>query len=219
MISNQAARAVHRSLSAVVTTNGSDAPRELYAAFAQFNAEHFGGKLGAPFVFIGACSSPRSLGDYIGQDVHGIESRIRISERAVGRGLDFARWVLLHEMVHAWQSEIDGNPEHGYRGHGPSFAAKCNEIGEKLGFARVGVKGRDGLPDCARWPMNVLPDAMRPAPPEPKKDEKPAKKKRAAGDGDSGGDGQSVSELLAEIERLTKENAKLRRQLEKKTAA
>lgn len=141
---------------ATVETLGGTAPRALYAAYEQFNREHFDEKLGAPLILIGACSSPRALGDYIGQDVHGLESRIRIAERAVSGGIDYATWVLLHEMIHAWCNEQMGDPERGYRGHGPKFAAKCNEIGARFGFAPVGVKGRKGLPDCAHWPFNVM---------------------------------------------------------------
>lgn len=71
--------------------------------------------------------------------------------------------ALLHKMVHAWQTVSD-NREPGYAGHGPKFAAKCNEIGQALGLGPVGVKGRTKgrngvrLPDCAQWPLNVRPE-------------------------------------------------------------
>jgi hypothetical protein len=149
-------RAAHHAIAKTVEEHGTHAPKALYAAYVAFNRDHFDGKLGAPLVFVGACSSPRALGDYCGQDVHGLESRIRISEKAVRKGLKYATWILLHEMVHAWCQEIEGDLEMGYRGHGPRFAAKCNEIGKKLGLRDVGVKGRKGLPDCAQWPLNVL---------------------------------------------------------------
>jgi hypothetical protein len=66
--------------------------------------------------------------------------------------------ALLHEMIHVWQNETD-NQEPGYQGHGPKFAAMCNQIGEKLGLGKVGTKGnKEGLPNCAQWPLNVRPE-------------------------------------------------------------
>lgn len=149
-------RRVHEAMETTVEQSGTAAPRALYAAFRKFNAEHFGGKLGAPLIWIGACS-PRALGDYCGRDVHGLESRIRISDAAIRRGVEFATWVLLHEMVHAWCHEVEKDGERGYRGHGPKFAAKCNEIGRTYGFRECAAKGRrKGMPECAQWPFSVM---------------------------------------------------------------
>jgi hypothetical protein len=159
-------RRPHKATRAVVELLGAEAPRALYRAFDAFNAEHFAGQLGAPLLFITQTASPRALGDYCGRDVHGLRSRIRVAPKALDLGEAFATDVLLHEMVHAWQSEVDGDPEAGYKGHGPRFAAKCNEIGARLGLPPVGVKGRHGLPDCAQWPMCVrLPGYYPKAPP------------------------------------------------------
>lgn len=155
-------RRVHEAMVETVQERGGDAPRALYAAYEHFNREHFDGKLGVPLILIGACSSPRALGDYIGRDVHGLESRIRIAERAVRRGLPYARWVLLHEMVHAWCQEQVHDGEPAYRGHGPKFARTCNEIGARYGFQQVSAKNRKGIPDCAQWPFNVGGSAESP---------------------------------------------------------
>ncbi|NTV65411.1 MAG: hypothetical protein HGA65_18015 [Oscillochloris sp.] len=52
----------------------------------------------------------------------------------------------------------------GYRlsaidGHGPAFAAMCNQIGEPLGLPPVRAMKRRGkdkdLPSCAQWPIYV----------------------------------------------------------------
>jgi hypothetical protein len=113
------------------------------------------------------------MGDYIDKDVHGIQSRVRLAVKVFDHGHLFALDVLLHELIHAWQAEVVHDREMGYRGHGPKFAAKCNEIGAMLGLPPVGVKGRDGLPDCAQWPMCVRPpDYYGPA------KQKPERKKR-----------------------------------------
>jgi hypothetical protein len=126
-----------------------------------------------PLILITTPSSPRAWADYIDKDVHGIQSRVRLAAKVFENGQLFALDVLLHELVHAWQAEVVHDRELGYRGHGPKFAAKCNEIGARLGLPPVGVKGRDGLPDCAQWPMCVRPpDYYGPA------KQKPERKKR-----------------------------------------
>jgi hypothetical protein len=150
-------RRPHKATRAVVEVLGQPAPKALYVAFDAFNAEHFAGRLGAPLIFITPPSSPRALGDYITRDEHGLRSRIRLAPAAARKGERFMMDVLLHEMIHAWASEVEGDMEPGYRGHGPKFAAKCNAIGKLLGLGEVGVKGRGGLPDCAQWPMCVRP--------------------------------------------------------------
>jgi len=169
------ARAPHVATGEVVASFGEEVARDLYAAFEQFNARFFDCGLGSPLVLITNAASSRTLGDYIARDVHGLESRIRIAPAAVKRGQFFAFDVLLHEMIHAWQQEIVGDRELGYRGHGPKFAAECTRIGALLGMPPVGVKGRDGLPDCAHWPMCVRPEGYYPEPYKPsKRAKKPA---------------------------------------------
>ena len=158
------ARAPHVATGAVVERQGEESARVLYAAFAEYNARFFAGKLGSPLVLITQAQSLRTLGDYIARDVMGLESRIRIAPSAVRQGEKFAADVLLHEMIHAWQSEIAHVRESGYRGHGPMFAAECNRIGKLLGLPPVGVKGRGGLPDCAYWPLCVRPEGYYPHP-------------------------------------------------------
>jgi len=171
------ARAPHVATEAVVERQGEESARVLYAAFAEYNARFFEGKLGSPLILITQAQSLRTLGDYVARDVLGLESRIRISPKAVNLGDRFAADVLLHEMIHAWQHEIDHDSEPGYRGHGPKFARECNRItatlypsvpapagAEVILVSPVGVKRREGLPDCAHWPMSVRPPGYYPKP-------------------------------------------------------
>ncbi len=194
------ARAPHVATGEVVELLGETVAKKLYAAFAKFNARFFGGELGSPLVLITQANSARTLGDYIGRDVHGLESRIRIAPKAVKRGERFAMDVLLHEMIHAWQQEIDGDGEDSYRGHGPKFAAECNRIGAKLGLAEVGVKGRDGRPDSAHWPMCVRPAGYYPEPYIV-----PTRKPNAEPSGDEESAPKTGRDRVGEIKRLLAE--------------
>jgi hypothetical protein len=71
----------------------------------------------------------------------------------------FVADVLLHEALHQWQTEVAGDDEDSYHGHGPKFTAKANEIGAALGLPAVVVRNRRGsrLPRSAQWPHNVRP--------------------------------------------------------------
>lgn len=149
-------RAVHTAMAASVQANGLDVAREIYETARQFNQDYFGGMLTALLVEITAPASPRALATHEPRTPEGVDCVIRIAPSVVADGPLTWKDVLLHEMIHVWQTEADKR-EPGYAGHGPHFAAKCNEIGAKLGLAEVGVKGRDGKPDCAQWPLNVRP--------------------------------------------------------------
>jgi hypothetical protein len=151
-----ATRAVHRAMAQTVASNGQACSKELYTAAAEFNATHFGGLLTAIMVEITAPASPRALATHEPVTPEGVDCVIRIAPSVINSGTKLALDVLLHEMIHVWQAETD-NREPGYAGHGPKFAAKCNEIGRALGLPEVGVKGRGGVPDCAQWPLNVRP--------------------------------------------------------------
>ncbi|HKP55476.1 MAG TPA: SprT-like domain-containing protein [Polyangiales bacterium] len=198
-------RAPHLATSAVVDAAGTDFARAVYALFQEFNARFFAGALAAPLVLITQANSARTLGDYAARDIHGLESRIRIAPASAKRGLLFTADVLLHEMVHAWQHEVDGETEAGYRGHGPRFAQKCNEIGAALGLPSVGVKGRAGLPDSAHWPLNVRPADYYPVPyrvPTRRAQAKAAAAvaQRAAEQAQAPGAGERVCALLSQLE-------------------
>jgi len=141
----------------LVHQEGREAPKALYDAFDAYNTEHFGGDLKQSLILLTAPASPRAEGDYLAQDIHGIPSRIRIAPRCERAGILYVVDVLLHEMVHAWQAELLGDVERGYRGHGPKLCQKANEIGAKLGLGPVAPKGRGGLPRPDFWPANVRP--------------------------------------------------------------
>jgi hypothetical protein len=153
-------RAPHLATRVVVAEHGVELAKELYNEFERMNGEYFGSRLAQALILITPAQSARTLADYIGRDEHGLESRIRISKKTASLGLQFAADALMHELVHAWMHEVENDGENGYRGHGPKFAAKCNEIGAKLGLPEVGVKGRDGKPDCKAWPMCVRPEGF-----------------------------------------------------------
>lgn len=187
------------------------APAALYIFFSAYNAAFFQNALMQAIILITDCPL-RALGDYCPADANGLRSRIRLQPKMwdlldreehrvhIGR---LAADVLLHEMVHAWQHEIVGDLEAGYRGHGPVFASKCNQIGALLGLAPVSPKGRHGRPDCAQWPMVVRPidyygDLLAP---KPKKD-----RKKSTSNGqtehDERDDGSLTSRLLDCLARI-----------------
>ncbi len=184
-------RAPHRATRAVVRAEGSAEVRALYTAFALFNRAHFRRRLAEPLVLV--TQTGRALGDYIARDEHGLRSRIRIAPKVLARGQLFMLDVLLHEMVHAWMHEVEDAHESGYRGHGPLFASVCNRIGAKLGLPEVGVKGRDGLPDCSYWPMNVRPEGYYPEPfTAAKRESGSTESESDEGEGDEASDGLPV---------------------------
>lgn len=144
---------VHTAMAASVQTAGIDQSKAIYALAARFNQDFFSGQL-TLMVEITAPASPRAMATHQPRTPEGVECVIRIAPSVVDAGENLMADVLLHEMIHVWQATTD-NREPGYAGHGPKFAAECNRIGALLGLPPVGVKGRDGLPDCAQWPLNV----------------------------------------------------------------
>jgi len=150
-------RAPAHAVRQLVQQEGREAPRALYEAFGAYNAAYFDSALKQSLILMTTPASPRAEGDYVAQDVHGIPSRIRIAPRCEQHGLLYILDVLLHEMIHAWQAELLDDLENGYKGHGPKFCRKANEIGAKLGLGPVAPKGRGGLPRPDCWPSNVRP--------------------------------------------------------------
>lgn len=148
---------VANTLRAVIQQDGTEGAKLLYVAFDVFNRAFFGGELPPATLLWTAPGSPRAYADHIAADEHGIRFRIRVSPSIRKYGAKFVLDVVLHEMVHAACNHLDQDGEHGYKGHGPKFAARCNAIGKLLGLAEVSPKGRGGKPDCAQWPLNVRP--------------------------------------------------------------
>lgn len=148
---------VATALRAVVQQDGTEHAKFLYVAFEVLNRAFFGAALPPATLLWTTPSSPRAYADHIPADEHGIRFRIRVSPSIKKYGARFVLDVVLHEMVHAACAHIEGDSEHGYKGHGPKFAARCNAIGALLRLGDVSAKGRGGKPDCAQWPLNVRP--------------------------------------------------------------
>jgi hypothetical protein len=161
-------RAANIAVRETVEERGDEAPRALYQHFDMLQVQYFQNELKPALILLTTPSSPSTYGDYMDEDEHGLRSRIRIRPSLVRHASDpdnvFAKDVLLHEMVHAWQHEVALEPEGGYRGHGPVFAAKCNEIGRKLGLPDVFVRSKKnkGKPLCNQWPHCVRPAGYYP---------------------------------------------------------
>jgi hypothetical protein len=148
----------------------------LYADWGRWNEEHFAGALVAPYLLLTVPGNTRAYGDYSRVSCFGGYGQTRVRETLLTgehphlrRGAEFAEGrsrftsdAFLHETVHQWAHEVLDNLEPGYKGHGPLFAAKCNEVGAALGLppvrpAKARGKDRD-LPSCAQWPHNVRPE-------------------------------------------------------------
>jgi hypothetical protein len=102
----------------------ADAVARLDAAFAAFNARHFGGTLPVVPVRISG-RLRRRLGQITVERATGRPLGITIARRHVATHAwhDVAE-TLLHEMVHLWQCV------HGHKvDHGPVFRAKAREVG------------------------------------------------------------------------------------------
>jgi hypothetical protein len=147
----------------------------LYREWERWNAAHFGRALVTPYLLLTGPSNPRAYGDYGRVSCFGGYGQTRIrptlltgehphrragEQFAAGRFL-FVADVFLHESVHQYQHEVLNDLAPGYKGHGPRFAAKCNEIGAALGLPSVRpakARGKNkNLPSCAQWPHNVRP--------------------------------------------------------------
>jgi len=150
------ARNPHNAIAGHVVTYGNESAQALYVLADVYDTLYFGETLGQVFVEIGSPGSPNALATCEFRTPEGVAAKLRIAPSVVADSAELAADALLHEMIHMWQAVSD-NLEPGYEGHGPKFAAKCNEIGAILGLPPVGVKGRDGLPNCAQWPLNVRP--------------------------------------------------------------
>jgi hypothetical protein len=146
----------------------------LLELWLQWNQEHYASSLVPPYILLNEPVAPNVYGSCARISGFGGRSQIRIRPSllrgthpdtrredvyAEGRFL-FVADVLLHEMIHQWQQEVDGNPEDAYHGHGPVFRDKANEIGERLGLPMVRTsknrsKKDKSLPSCSQWPHNV----------------------------------------------------------------
>lgn len=145
----------------------------LYDQWENYNQRFFGGEMVTPYIMFSAPGFAQALGDCSEISAFGGRSQIRLRESVLtgrhrlvrpeeeykeGR-FRYVADIVLHEMVHQWQQEVTGKKELSYKGHGPTFRDKCNEIGRELGLGPVRVakaRGKDReLPSCAEWPHCV----------------------------------------------------------------
>jgi len=157
-----------------VLENGNPTVSKLIHLWNYWNTEYFDNSFRAcPIILLAEPSKPSVLGDYSAVGAYGNRAQIRIrpsllsgthphmlpgEEYKKGRFL-FVADVCLHETIHLWQDEIEGDLEPAYHGHGPLFRDRCNEIGAKLGLPPVRTckkRGKDAeLPSCSHFPHNV----------------------------------------------------------------
>lgn len=148
----------------------------LYSCWESYLKDFFQVEMVPPYLLIASPSRAQALGDYSPVSSFGGHSQIRIrptlftgEHKRLREGEDYAEGrarficdVLLHEMIHQYHYEITGHTEESYKGHGPQFAAMCNQIGAKLGLPKVRpakARGKEkDLPSCAYWPHCVRPD-------------------------------------------------------------
>lgn len=199
----------------------------LYDAWEKWNDQFFNSEMVVPCIFVTEPHTPRALADCSNFSAFGSRSQIRIRPSILtgkhpninpdapmeGR-IRFVSDIMLHEMIHQFQNEVLNQPENSYKGHGPAFASKCNEIGAVLGLDKVRMakaRGKDkDLPSCAYWPFNVRPLDYFLGAYVPLVEE--VKKEKSGGDGESE-DGGGVDEGLDGVEsfitkflKLTEEN-------------
>jgi|SRR5947209_4974716 len=148
----------------------------LYDVWEKANARFFMDEMVTPYIMLNVPNATRSFGDCSAISAFGGRSQIRIRPSilrgdhpvmrqgnlfAEGR-FRFAADIMLHEMIHQWQQEVTGKVEPSYKGHGPAFRDKCNEIGALIGLEPVRVAKARGklrsLPSCAHWPHCVRPE-------------------------------------------------------------
>ncbi len=150
--------------------------QHLWERWEEWNEVFFGRAMTVPVLLINEPSNPRRLGDCGPVSGFGCSSQIRIrpslltgTHPAMRRGSRdptgrrrFVEDILLHEMVHQWQQEVDGRSDESYHGHGPAFGEKANEIAVKLRLPECGYTCKTdrlkGKPSPSYWPANVRPD-------------------------------------------------------------
>lgn len=141
----------------------------------EFKSKFFVPGFQIPEIKIGLPTSPRaSWGQYLHRGDHGMVGEIIINSRLFTNEVDgvvhidgtevgFLRFlddVLLHQLVHGYMHTVLGDPESTYRGHGPRFTKKCNDIGFELGLRSVRhAKSKSAAeadrPRCNTWPHCV----------------------------------------------------------------
>jgi Domain of unknown function (DUF4326) len=147
----------------------------------EFNETYFGGELVPPFLAFEEPGHTTCYGEYSTVSAFGGSGQIMIRPSLLAGTLQhfrkgnrnkkgmrrFMDQVLLHEMIHQWQHEVNGTDLGefaNYGGHGDTFSAKANEIGARLELPPVRLRNKKShsrdtadLPSPSQWPHNVTP--------------------------------------------------------------
>jgi hypothetical protein len=147
----------------------------------EFNETYFGGELVPPFLAFEEPGHTTCYGEYSTVSAFGGSGQIMIRPSLLAGTLQhfrkgnrnkkgmrhFMDQVLLHEMIHQWQHEVNGTSPgefHNYHGHGSTFSQKANEIGARLELPPVRLRNKKShsgktadLPNPSQWPHCVTP--------------------------------------------------------------
>jgi hypothetical protein len=153
--------------------------QHLAERWVEYNAAYFSNELTEPFLAFEEPGHTTCYGEYSTVSAFGGSGQIQIRPSLLaGTLIDFregnknpeglrrfTEQVLLHEMIHQWQVEINGTDpgEHAnYGGHGDTFSSKANEIGLWLGLPPVRLRNKKShsrdtahLPNPSQWPHSV----------------------------------------------------------------
>jgi hypothetical protein len=134
----------------------------------EYNGEYFGGELAEPFLAFEEPGHSTCYGEYSTVSAFGGSGQIQIRPSLLAGTLQhfrrgnkyregmarFMDQVLLHEMIHQWQVEVNGTSPgefKNYGGHGSTFSQKANAIGARLELPRSVCATRRATP--ARRPI------------------------------------------------------------------
>jgi Domain of unknown function (DUF4326) len=155
--------------------------QHLCEEWIEYNDVYFGGALTEPFLAFEEPGFTTCYGEYSTVSAFGGSGQIMIRPSLLAGTLQdfrqgnrnkegmrrFMDQVLLHEMIHQWQYEVNGTDLgefHNYGGHGDTFSWKANEIGARLELSPVRLRNKKShsrgtahLPNPSQWPHNVTP--------------------------------------------------------------
>jgi len=143
----------------------------LYDLWEEWNIKYFESKLIPPYILLTDMQGVRTMGDCSNFSGFGGKSQIRLRKAIITGDFGIMKQgskdpegcflviadTLLHEMIHQYMQEVEGDAEEKYKGHGPKFRDHCNRIGKDLDFlpvktAKEKSKELSDTPLCAYWP-------------------------------------------------------------------
>jgi hypothetical protein len=155
--------------------------QHLCSCWLAYNDEYFGGELAPTVLAFEEPGHTTCYGEYSTVSMFGGSGQIMIRPSLLVGTLQhfrkgnknkegmrrFTEHVLLHEMIHQWQHEVNGTSPgefHNYHGHGSTFSQKANEIGARLELPSVRLRNKKShsgktadLPNPSQWPHCVTP--------------------------------------------------------------